>query len=659
MTRRWLEAAVLGFGAFFLAVLIFHFRPGRRPSPGALHEALPTVPPAAEAGQPTTVGEGFDYSETLRGRPLFRIRSERTVGFGAAAGLVPNVYALERVALTVYPEQGEPVTVRADRANYDRRTNEAQLEGNVRWTDGRGILGETTRIEFHPSVRALEVPEAIHFSRGSFDLQARSGRYDVGRREVLLNGPVRGLGTGGGSAGLSSLEAQAAVYRREEGSIQLSGAVSATSREGDKIVCDRLTLKTDPEGQHLEWAKAEGHVRGKIRSQTRLPNTGPSRGERRYAADSGTLVFGPAGDVRSLSLTGTPASVEERDRRVHAEAIDMIFQSGRPLSAHAHGNVEILSAGSRGESERASLSLTEAGEVETLELEGRARIEGEGRSARAERAVELPMRGLWILSGDARTSATVEESGSRVSAARIEVDEKRKGVRAEGHSRAIFTPGRSNRKTPTLVGDPSRPTFGKADRMVFEESSRVATLSGGATLWQDASSLFGNDITLNDAERTVVAVGNTRTVLSPRPERPAREGDHAASIITARRVIYRETESKALFEGGVALIRGAWRASAETVEAWMGKDRQIERLEMSGGVSFADQAGGRTGQADRAIDLPREEKTVLEGSPARVVDAEGNKVSGASLTISGRGRRVEVTAPEGGKTEILHRTRVE
>ena len=70
-----------------------------------------------------TVSKGFDYTETVNGKPLFRIQSERTVGFGPAAGLVPNAYALEQVSLTLYPEQGQPVTVHAEKAQYDRRTN--------------------------------------------------------------------------------------------------------------------------------------------------------------------------------------------------------------------------------------------------------------------------------------------------------------------------------------------------------------------------------------------------------------------------------------------------------------------------------------------------------------------------------------------------------
>jgi lipopolysaccharide export system protein LptA len=284
-------------------------------------------------------------------------------------------------------------------------------------------------------------------------------------------------------------------------------------------------------------------------------------------------------------------------------------------------------------------------------------MDGEDRSARAEKAVELPARGLWILTGGEGGSATAEGEGSRVSAARIELDRTRRTLDAQGNARAVFVPGKTKAKVPTLVGDSSRPTYGKAGRMVFDDASRVATLSGRATLWQGASSLFGDDITLNDAERTLVAVGHTRTVVAPEPGETRRPADRSPSVVTARRVIYRELEGAALFEGEVAVTRGAWRATARKATAFLARDRKIERVEMTGDVSLEDGATGRSGKAERAVDWPSRDKTVLEGSPAWVTDAEGNRVSGATLTITEGGRTVEVTAPHGGKTETIHKTK--
>ena len=659
--RRRLEAFILAFGAVFLAVLVYSFRPGRRPSSRVAAEA-PQPPAASEAGLPMTVSKGFDYTETVGGKPLFRIQSERTVGFGPAAGLVPNAYALEQVSLTLYPEQGMPVTVRADKAQYDRRTNEAVLLGNVRWTDEKGALGETPKIEFHSSGQGgpvLVAPSAIHFSRGTFNVEARSGRYDVGKRELSLAGPVHGSGTGEGSGGLSELAAERALYRRDEGIIELIGSVSGSSRSGDRVDCDRMVLKTEEQGSRFDWARAEGNVRGVLVSAGPAGSGQGTPAKRQYAGNQAGLLFASDGTVRALTLTGGPARVAEDKRKVEAQTIDVTFQAGRASSARARGSVRIESPEDRAESESADVTFSSSGEVASLELAGNVRTSGSGRSARAERAVEVPARGLWVLTGGEGVSATAESEGSRVSAARIEMDRTHRTLDARGNARAVFVPGKSKENIPTLVGDSSRPIFGKAARMVFDDAARVATLSGGATLWQEASSLFGDDITLNDAERTVVAVGHTRTVVSPETgtgDAP-RQRERAPTVVAARRVIYRDADGSALFEGGVVVTRGSWRASAQKGTATLGAERRIERVEVTGDVSLADPAAGRTGKAERAVDWPQQDKTVLQGAPAWVTDADGNRVSGATLTITQRGRNVEITAPEGGKTETIHKTR--
>jgi lipopolysaccharide export system protein LptA len=192
--------------------------------------------------------------------------------------------------------------------------------------------------------------------------------------------------------------------------------------------------------------------------------------------------------------------------------------------------------------------------------------------------------------------------------------------------------------------------------MTLDDASRVATLSGRASLWQDQSSIFGDDITINDRERTLVAVGNVRAVLVPTSEAPRRD-DRAPSVVHARRLVYREAASEAVFDGGVRLARGGFGASAEKATALFGQNRRIEKIDLAGSVALADQTAGRTGRAEHAVDWPAQEKTVLEGSPAWVVDGEGNRVAGAVLTITGRGRSVEITAPVGGKTETVHKTK--
>lgn len=661
MKRRTLEIALLAFGAAFLVLVGISFRSGSRLRAGG--RGLPGVPPPRDAGPATTLSSGFDFTESLKGRPLFRIKAERTAGFGAAAvaGVSPELYAGENVSLTLYPEDGEPVTVHADRAEYDARTRGATLEGNVRWTDTRGSLAETGKVIFGSSDRALVIPGSLHFSRGGFDLRSRSGRYDAGSRALALAGPIDGAGSGKGAGALSRLRADSAIYRKDEGLVELAGNVRAESGEGDSIESQRLVLKLEDPGGRLTWARAFGAVHGVV-GAGRLREARPVPSP--YAGEEAAFFFGPDGELKTLALSGSPASADQAQRRVAAKTIDLEFAGRRAVAARARGNVAVASGGQRASAESGDLSFDADGAVASLSLSGKARLEGEGRAGRADRAVQVASRGVWILSGDASSSATVEQEGSRVSAPRIEIDEKRKIVRADGGGvRAVLAPARGKRAGATLVGDPSHPTFGKAERMVFDETAKTATLSGGAALWQDASSLFGRDVTLNDVEHSVVAVGDVRAILAPGTTSPGRE-EKWPTVLTAGRLMYRETPEAAPgqrtgtvdLDGGVTAKRGPWRAAGRTGRAFLGKDGRIERLELSGGVTFSDSAAGRSGEAEHAVDLPAQGSTILEGSPARVADRAGNRVAGATLTITDQGRRVEVTAPEGGKTETIHQT---
>ncbi|MEP6993561.1 MAG: hypothetical protein ABI968_03490, partial [Acidobacteriota bacterium] len=163
-------------------------------------------------------------------------------------------------------------------------------------------------------------------------------------------------------------------------------------------------------------------------------------------------------------------------------------------------------------------------------------------------------------------------------------------------------------------------------------------------------------------------VQNVRAVMSPPKEKdkdkekdkekgsPTSAQDKAASVILAKRMLYRETDRSARFEGGVTVTRGGWHATGGESTAWLAKDQGADCVEITGDVKMADRTIGRSATAEKALDYPKQGKTVLWGSPARVVDATGNQVAGGILTITDRGRSVQITAPEGGKTETIHRT---
>jgi lipopolysaccharide export system protein LptA len=317
--------------------------------------------------------------------------------------------------------------------------------------------------------------------------------------------------------------------------------------------------------------------------------------------------------------------------------------------------------------DQGDLSFGPDGEVEGVSLSGGARLDGDGRSGRADRALKVSSSGVWILTGDARSSASVERSGSRVSAPRIEIDDPRNVVRAEGGgARAVLAPSHGDGANATLVGDPSRPTFAKAERMVFDETARTAVLSGDAALWQEASSLFGRDITVQrrgavgrrDRERARRAGARPRRQTTGRQTADRRLG--RTSDLPGRAEAAGEPVPQAgevAFDGGVAASRGGWKATGQSGKVLLSKDRRVQKVELAGNVSLSDAGAGRSGQAEHAIDYPEEDRTILEGKPAVVTDGEGNRVAGAILTITERGRRCRCHSPGRGQTQTIHPTR--
>lgn len=673
MRVRRLELAVLAAGAIFLVILAVSFRPGRRPAASEARER-PSAPGVDSVGEPTTLLEGFDFTEMVKGKPLLRIQAKRTIGYGPGAGLPPNLYTGENVTLTAYPEDGSPVTVYSDRATYDERSRESRLMGNVRWTDTDGSLAETQEAKFHPSSRLLEAPGKVHFTRGSMDITAPSATYNLKDRTVRFAGPVQGTGTGEESGGISRITAQGAVYKRDDSVLELETA-DAASRTGDRFASDRLVLKLSAESpHHPEWARATGNVRGILAAEGAASSAAPREGSakvvRQYSGDESLVSFDGEGKPKSFTLRGSPAAMQEPQRKLTAPQIDLAFAEGKARAARATGGVRIESADGRAEGDSGSLGFGEDGQTQNAVLDGNVRVDSPDRKAQSARAAQLDSRGIWVLTGDATRAAKVESGGSRISAERIEIERPLKQVRAVGKARAVFAPDPAKKdRTVTFVGDPKRPAYGQGDRIALDDERHVATLSGSASVWQDTSSLFADDITLSDAEKTVIAVQNVRAVLSPSKESspnpskgPAAGGpsqEKLASVILAKRMIYRDTDRSARFEGGVSMTRGGMHATGGESTAWLAKDdtdRGVDCVEISGNVKMVDRTLGRSATAEKALDYPKLGKTVLWGSPARVVDAGGNQVAGAVLTITDRGRSVEITAPEGGKTETIHRT---
>jgi LPS export ABC transporter protein LptC/lipopolysaccharide transport protein LptA len=656
--RSRLEWILLTAAAALAIAIVATFRRVPRPHRESAPPSVSVAPPR-DAGKPTAVLSGFDFSQTTAGRTTFRIHADRTVGFAPRAGLASTWYGLENVTLTLYPERESPLTVHSQRADYDPRSNAMHLAGGVSVEDSNGTQVTTDRIEFEPKRRLLELPTAVAFRRGGLSGSAPSGTYEVDSHELTLAGPVHFSGVRGAGNPFETLAADAASYRRKDRRLVLSGNVRGT-RGDNSFAADGLSLEFGPAQKKVDRAAARGRVTGVVAAPA-----APGRPATRqlFDAETADLSFDSGGRLSGAVLGGSPARVRAAgavggaSRTVAAPLIDLFFRDGALRQARAEGGVTIQSgpAGSvapqTASARRARAEYSAQGEVERIELSGDAAGTSSSGRFRAARAELFPAEDRAILRGEGPQDAELENSRGRILARRIDVDRRRSVVVAAGEARADLAGGAANPSLPPYLVSSGRPTRARAQQIRLDDARRLAVLSGEAALWQGDSALFADRIELSDAARTLEASGQVRVCgLAAGPDESQRVS------VSSARMRYVEADSQAIFEGGVVARRGRARAEGDEGRAHFGKDRKIDRMMLQGGVTYDDPTTGRSGSGRRVVDDPAAGVTVLSGDPAVAREGTGNRVTGGTLTFRKASGSVQIEPDGQEKVETIYQT---
>jgi hypothetical protein len=333
-----------------------------------------------------TVSKGFDYTETVGGKPIFRIsRKGRSASERRRDRF--RTYALEGVSLTLYPEAGSP-TVRAEKAQYDHRTTDASWAMSAGPTKGaleRRRKSSSTLPKSEPLI-----PSPVHFSRGTFNVQAKSGRYDV--REAGAgaggadSGPERGRG-----ARASPPSPRKVLYRRDEGVIELAGAVSGSSHRDEGWTATHDA--EDRAGGKPHRVGAGGGERARVLAAApgaTLRGPAVSAVQRRYFAKTGALFFGPDGAARSPTLSKLPPG--SRKATAGSKPIRSTWPSGghRGGARARKGPVRVA-----GEPRGVGHGQLSFGLREDRRWAFRQRPTRAKGAARADKVVQVPGRGLW------------------------------------------------------------------------------------------------------------------------------------------------------------------------------------------------------------------------------------------------------------------------
>ena len=393
-----------------------------------------------------------------------------------------------------------------------------------------------------------------------------------------------------------------------------------------RVSSEILHLKMDAAAENVE--AVETLARGRLEL---LPR-GSQDSRDVLEAERMTMFYAAGNRMERLQATGDVAL-----ERQPGAARDNPGKQAAPLRTRSGGLL--------GEFDPAS------GEMRTLRQWADFHFEQGEQSGRAEEAqFDLATNRIEL-----RNRAEVWDPDSRTSADQLTLDQESGDFLARGRVASVYHEKAASAAVDRAAAQANQdgelfstaePVYATAERMVSKQRSGLLEYHGKARLWQGADRIDAEQIHIARREKKLTARENVVSVIGRKDEDSPQEKSSGAARrespieVRADAMQYAEAARLIEYDGRVELTRGAVLVKAQEIDAWLAAPgsagKRLEKAAARGAVEILETVGndaaGRSGFGQRADYYPAEEKVVLEGEPARVVNASRDTTQGAALT---------------------------
>lgn len=261
-----------------------------------------------------------------------------------------------------------------------------------------------------------------------------------------------------------------------------------------------------------------------------------------------------------------------------------------------------------------------------------------GRRARAGRAVLEEDRNLITLLAQSGTAARMWDPAGSTSADTIRLQQATGDFIAEGHVNSSRLPDRKKKSSEMLSGDD--PLQAVAQRMTAANHNRLLHYEGNAMLWQGSNRIQAERIDVDREKRSLTADGG---VTSQFLDTDRKKAARVFTVVNAPRLVYAEENRLATYTGGVLLTRAGLRVKSDELRAFLtpanndGREDDNSRLDKAfaeGHVEIVQTAPDRTrtGAGDHAEYHTDNERIILKGTQAQLIDTVRGNTRGTQLT---------------------------
>ncbi|MDA2933527.1 LPS export ABC transporter periplasmic protein LptC [Acidobacteria bacterium AH-259-D05] len=409
--------------------------------------------------------------------------------------------------------------------------------------------------------------------------------------------------------------------------LHLRGEVSVTRRKGlrrlieEKLRSTRLQLQLSL-SQVLEEAKADGNVELIVNSPDgyrrlvarEFIEVNYEEGVPKRIVSKGDCQMESA-DAEGRDLLQTPLLVMHYQRGI---LDNIVAEQGVRLESHRRGKSHYTS------SDRLEIfyhngvmeQVVQSGNFHfwendpaTLELRSDQAVFDPAIERIVATGEELPV--LRFVSANGSANESIVETVAQ----RFELDRKTSEVFAEGQVRSLLR----EKNDSTII---------TSGRMQADSKSAWVQYWMNPRIVQQSNSISGKIVKYNHRDQQLVVEGEVESsIIRGDPVNGKRYWIEAESLVYNRQTL------RARYRGQVQLKTDDLILVApymDVVFATMDTD-QLQEIVAWGGVQISQ--GDRRAEGDRAVHYPSENKVVLMGDPARVVETQRGKVIGRRLTF--------------------------
>ncbi len=610
-----------------------------------------------------------------------------------------NETKLHGVKILVDNREGRSYTVRGKEAFVGQQNSSYDVRGDVKLETSDGLIARGQQATYVDAEKIVRVPGAVTFTRGRMSGTGIGFTYDEQRDTMWILDKADVKLKAEGNAAPMAFTAGAFGHARRDRYMRLEKTLHI-DREGQQIDATESTIRLFSDRDEPDYLELRGGSKisggpkdkalrsmsatdinidyaedGRTMQHATLAGTAeielkPQQGTTGQKLSGNFMEVGldPDGSVRSLStrdaVTATlPATKDSAARTIRSTALNA---AGTALGLHQMAfteGVEYREAATKTQGARIARAQSleakldpAAGTLLDARFTGNFEFtDGPMRALSNEARYDL-IAGTLALSGKEITPEIRDESLTLLAEA-IDVTLDPRKMVAKGNVRSTLLPPKKPAgtapatKRPALLGD-KEPVNILSTTMTYDEAKKTAEYVGQTRLFQGATSINADKLSLDEVKGDLTATGKVVTNLEITNKQAEKGTKPKPTIGRAESFTYSDDTRMATYTTNAQFDGDQGHLSAGKLELQLAKaENALDKLEAFGTViAIVDK---RTVTGTRLTHSPAEDKYLVVGAPVKMIDGDCQETNGKTLTFWKASDRVLVD----GNNEVRTQTK--